>query len=712
MTRPTPPPEVIRIDEQDLRTVTLAQAIEASDGAHRWVGAEEVERATQDALQAARERGVARPGVADVVRERAQAIVARAAGRNATVAALRSPGAWTHWGMRVVPALALLLGLLSDQVANAHHVDLFSPPLLMLLAWNLVVYALLLVRALWPRRSGRAEQGDAAKPPPDALDAPDGAAAAHRPGAARLLRALLAALARWRPARERASARIAAAFEQRWWARTQALWGQRLACVLHLAAGAWAVGVAASLLLRGLVVHYQFGWESTFLDAPTVHALARLLFALPVALLGLPPLALADIEAAQNFAAQGVAASRWVWMYVGLLVLFVVLPRLLLALWAGLRARRLAQRCTLDLGSSDFDALRGVLPGDLVLGVPDAAGVRALGQLLARHGGQGGAWSAGDDRLCLVPADGAGDAPAVDAVLAAAGATDALPAAWQGAPRLAWPAPGAGHDLPWAALEQALAAPWQCSRLQRLRAAWQVQQAGRLDQAAQLLARHLAACAALLGDAAELERRYPQLLQALDLRLQALYAVDAPTPAVPAAGDAAPPHAPASPSASRNWPVVGDADAALRAAGTAAGAATGAAMGVKAGALLDIGSGGMTLGLGTATGALLGTMTGWLIGKLQKEGGDGDERWLAVVRLACLHWLATARQADLAQAEGAPEQVLAPWRAATDAAVARQAQALRAWLQARPEGAGEAGDVDGLQALVLAMLSRLEAPAP
>ena len=144
---------------QELRTVTLAQALERADTERTLVSQIEWDEATRQALAAARERGVQRVGVAEVVLERSAAVVARAAGRNAGVAALQQPGALL-WLARGLPLLALLLGLLLDRIANAHRVDLLSPPLLAVLGWNLVIYAVLAWRA---RRSGSAPTALAAE---------------------------------------------------------------------------------------------------------------------------------------------------------------------------------------------------------------------------------------------------------------------------------------------------------------------------------------------------------------------------------------------------------------------------------------------------------------------------------------------------------------------------------------------------------------------
>ncbi|HRM95390.1 MAG TPA: hypothetical protein PLO08_17530, partial [Alicycliphilus sp.] len=55
---------------QELRTVTLAQALERADTERTLVSQIEWDEATRQALAAARERGAQRVGVAEVVLER------------------------------------------------------------------------------------------------------------------------------------------------------------------------------------------------------------------------------------------------------------------------------------------------------------------------------------------------------------------------------------------------------------------------------------------------------------------------------------------------------------------------------------------------------------------------------------------------------------------------------------------------------------------
>ncbi len=131
------------------------------------------------------------------------------------------------------------------------------------------------------------------------------------------------------------------------------------AAALHLAAAALALGLIAGLYLRGLVLDYRAGWQSTFLDARQVHALLSVALAPASRASGI---ALPDLAAVQalRLPAGGAAsapAAMWIHLYAWQLGLLVLLPRLALALLAGWRARRLAAHAELPLAEPYFARL-------------------------------------------------------------------------------------------------------------------------------------------------------------------------------------------------------------------------------------------------------------------------------------------------------------------------------------------------------------------
>jgi hypothetical protein len=157
-------------------------------------------------------------------------------------------------------------------------------------------------------------------------------------------------LLRWRGRHGGAArAEITALFHWRWQRATQALSVHRLKRMLHLSAAAWATGVGLSLLARGLVVEYRVGWESTFLDAGQVHAILSVLRLPALLLFPFQPFSVPEVAALQFSHGGGAAAgARWVFMYVALLIVVVIVPRLALAAWSYWQERRSARRVPID----------------------------------------------------------------------------------------------------------------------------------------------------------------------------------------------------------------------------------------------------------------------------------------------------------------------------------------------------------------------------
>jgi Protein of unknown function (DUF2868)/Domain of unknown function (DUF3482) len=226
-----------------------------------------------------------------------------------------------HAGWLVLALLlGLLLGVAVDQLGPPQRVNLLAPAVWAVVAWNLLVYAAL----LWPAGA----------------TGPEG----------------------WR-------ARLAAWFESRDgfaadWARLAGpLSVQRLTLLMHTAAAALALGLILGLYLRGLVLDYRAGWQSTFLSADAVQTLLGLLLAPAGWVTGIGVPAVAPLQLAPGGVAQASAAA-WIHLYGATLLLAVVLPRTLLALRAAWAARRLAAHFVLPLNTAYFEGLHPLMrPG-------------------------------------------------------------------------------------------------------------------------------------------------------------------------------------------------------------------------------------------------------------------------------------------------------------------------------------------------------------
>ena len=66
------------------------------------------------------------------------------------------------------------------------------------------------------------------------------------------------------------------------------LYAARIGRVLHLSAALFALGAIVGLYLRAIVFEYRIGWESTYLQAPMVHAILAFVLGPASSLIGMP----------------------------------------------------------------------------------------------------------------------------------------------------------------------------------------------------------------------------------------------------------------------------------------------------------------------------------------------------------------------------------------------------------------------------------------
>ena len=366
-------------------------AIEAADHAHDILSEDDRRHASRSAMELAQWQA-SHAGLQvtadDFLHQRAGQILKRMSERHAAFGPLlRLPGALNLlWAG--LPALALLAGIFLDQITDPHRVDLLSAPLLLIIGWNLAVYAGLLV---WPLL-------------------PFGKLKKSAPGLVRLL-----SLGRTRLPRKLPPVLASAllAFMTEWPRLSRRLTLARLGRTLHLGSALFAIGAVLSLYARGYFAQYSAGWESTFLNAGQVHALLSALFMPAMAIFPLQGFSLADIEALrfEQAPSSPLGGARWVHLYAATLLLLVVLPRLLLAGAAQWRVRQWTRDFPLDLEQPYFRRLLKALggaPGTLRV-LPysfavDEARDKGLSQLAARLLGE-------QARLMLRPSMAYGDEP-------------------------------------------------------------------------------------------------------------------------------------------------------------------------------------------------------------------------------------------------------------------------------------------------------------
>lgn len=323
------------MDERRAREATLLEAFETAEPASPSWSADDRTWADRVALEAAT------PGIshAAFVATRAGHAMQRLGSREPQVAGTALKAAWRSGGVAVIAIVAFAFGVVADAIGNGQRVNLLAPPNGGVLLWNAVVYVLLLVLPLW-RLVKRA------------------------PAATGPFVKTIDALLRVRQRLPRASAGGSATairrFAALWLARSRGLTMLRAETALHIGAAALALGLIAGLYARGLVLDYRVGWESTLLGADTAHALVVTILAPASMLSGIAvpdAAAFAKLQSAHGESGVGAPAAVWLHLIALTLALFVVLPRLVLALACAAAASWRGRRFALPLGEPYYQRL-------------------------------------------------------------------------------------------------------------------------------------------------------------------------------------------------------------------------------------------------------------------------------------------------------------------------------------------------------------------
>jgi hypothetical protein len=248
--------------------------------------------------------------------------------------------------------LAFVAGVLLSFLDGRRAINIFALPLVVLIAWNLLVY----VSRLGRRRTTAAT---ATKSTPGVTTVGAAPVAPASGGASAQRRSLFASFySRWTRSRidkllghsTRFNAPLAPGlrrFAGDWWEVAQPLFAARARRLLHLSAMVVALGLIAGYYFRAIILRAGAGWEGGNVLGPgTAHTFLAVLYG-PASLItgiSLPPAAgIAELRLTAASGSGGDAAP-WIHLIAWTAVLYIVLPRLIAVLSSSFSLWRLSRR--------------------------------------------------------------------------------------------------------------------------------------------------------------------------------------------------------------------------------------------------------------------------------------------------------------------------------------------------------------------------------
>lgn len=354
-----------------LRTILLVKSVEDHDPDGAILPPAEREAATRVALRAV-------PAIDDgaeagherrtwrVLALRAETLLDRLARRHPVVARTLLLESRASQASVFVLLAAFAIGAALSLLDSRVRIEILAFPLLGLVLWNLVTYVALALFALRRRRSGAGAGAGSGRAPWVAWPARWGWRRA-------------AAMIRESAFYHRPLAGALRGFSDEWWPHAQPLLVRQGRRLFHAAAAVVALGLVAGFYVRGIALEYRAGWESTFLGPAQVQALLHVLYGPASAITGI---ALPDATGIATLhwrgGEGGGPAAPWIHLMAVTAILYVVLPRLLLAAvaWAGLvaAARRLEPPQALrDYARAAIGSGDGVMAARAIRVVPYAA---------------------------------------------------------------------------------------------------------------------------------------------------------------------------------------------------------------------------------------------------------------------------------------------------------------------------------------------------
>ena len=227
----------------------------------------------------------------------------------------------------VLAVLAFVGGILTNEFSvTDNRINLLSPPLLGVIAWNLIIYCWIATALVFNR--GKSPVG--------------------------YIRRTFASAVLKLQTRGSHGQEALVSFYGKWTEAELPLLRGRIAEILHFSVALFGLGLIASIGIHGWGTEYTVGWESTWLsDKPAaVLTFINLFYGMiPVNADLFNQLTPQVIESMKFGAGHGQNAAPWLVQLFYIISLIVVVPRILLGLYAYAKARYIENHFPIDLDS-------------------------------------------------------------------------------------------------------------------------------------------------------------------------------------------------------------------------------------------------------------------------------------------------------------------------------------------------------------------------
>ncbi len=276
-------------------------------------------------------------------------------------------------------ALAFLLGLGTNYLGPAEKIPLLPNPIMALVAWNLLVYIVLLIfllrAALKKARRTSPPKAGATKSDAGVAPAVVSSSQGEDAPAPLILRVLFPSLwiaihkvtLRFHVTRKQASAfvKVARRFWVHWAKAAGPLLGARWKLLLHCNALLLTAGAVTGMYIRGVFLQYEVIWTSTFITDPnTVANWVDVIFAPAILLSRIAGRDLRDdIDIDRLMSPAGDPAAFWIHCFALTALMIIMVPRTLLAGLQWLRISRARGSIQIDFDDYFASLIRPQIAG-------------------------------------------------------------------------------------------------------------------------------------------------------------------------------------------------------------------------------------------------------------------------------------------------------------------------------------------------------------